>query len=86
LGQIDSLVDKHWDAFIGDEEKSPPLDEMGGKTRYMDIGVVRGLLYLERPDIREKYQFKGVIGRVMRRAKKKQRRGTNTKKDDDALG
>ena len=54
LGQIDSLVDKHWEVFVSNEKESPPTDARERKVRFSDIGVVRTVLYMERPDLREK--------------------------------
>ena len=54
LGQIDELVSKHWDAFIEGEKQNPPVDpESSEKGLFAAEGVVRGLLYIERTDIRQ---------------------------------
>ena len=56
LGQIDSLIDEHWEAFTKIEKLFPPSDDAGAETKYSDIGVLRRVLYLEKPDIEKKYE------------------------------
>ncbi len=55
LAEIEELRKKHWKAFVADEKANPPYEGPGLKKRitYADVGVVRGLLYIEKPYLRD---------------------------------
>lgn len=51
LGEIDIWFDKHWKELKEDEQTCPPHDESGEDTLYTNVGVVRRLMFMGRPDI-----------------------------------
>ena len=53
LGQIDAWFDERWEDLKENEREYPPHDESGEDTRYTDVGVIRWLMFTERPDIYE---------------------------------